>query len=187
MPRDNLASHVVKNFARIEKENLPDLLKDIELYRGNQMIRLAMKLMALTFLRTAELIVAEWNEFDFDSKRWKSARGPHEREKAPSYCFPLARQTIEVLILLKALSGDCKYLFPGQGPNNQTMSNGTISNALKTMGYNGRMTGHGFRGVASTILHECGHSHAFIELQLAHTKRDKVSGAYDWAKHCSSN
>ena len=182
VPRDILASHEVKNFARIEKEHLPELLKDIELYRGNQLTRLAMKLMALTFLRTNALIIAEWKEFDFNSKRWNVPKEHMKGQKCP-HIIPLARQTIEVLNLLKTLSGESKYLFPGQGPKNQTMSNGTICNALKTMGYDGKMTGHGFRGVASTILHECGHSHIHIELQLAHTKRDKVSGAYDWAKY----
>ena len=63
------------------------------------------------------------------------------------------------------------------------MSNGTILKALERMGYKEVMTGHGFRGVASTILHECGHDDRHIEVQLAHLKRDKVSGAYDYAKY----
>jgi integrase len=96
---------------------------------------------------------------------------------------PLARQTIEILQLLHTLSGGSKYLFPGQGPKNPTMSNGTICKALEGMGYKGEMTGHGFRGVASTILHECGHRHEYIEAQMAHGRKDKVSGAYDYAKY----
>ena len=63
------------------------------------------------------------------------------------------------------------------------MSNGTICKALDGMGYKGEMTGHGFRGLASTILHECGHRHEYIEAQLAHQKKDKVSGSYDYAKY----
>jgi hypothetical protein len=51
------------------------------------------------------------------------------------------------------------------------------------MGYKGRMTGHGFRGVASTILHEVGYQHAHIEVQLSHLERDKVSGAYNHAEY----
>jgi integrase len=61
------------------------------------------------------------------------------------------------------------------------MSNNTILAALKRMGYAGRMTGHGFRGVASTLLHELGYDHAHIELQLAHTERNAVSAAYNHA------
>jgi integrase len=61
------------------------------------------------------------------------------------------------------------------------MSNMTILKALERMGYKGRMTGHGFRGVASTILHEQGYNHDHIELQLAHAPRNEVSAAYNHA------
>ncbi len=63
------------------------------------------------------------------------------------------------------------------------MSDGTIRMALQRMGYKDLMTGHGFRSVASTILHECGHVHEHIETQMAHLKKDKVSGAYDYARY----
>ena len=63
------------------------------------------------------------------------------------------------------------------------MSNNAILFALYRMGYKGIMTGHGFRGVASTHLHEMGFEHAHIELQLAHEERDKVSAAYNWATY----
>jgi integrase len=66
-------------------------------------------------------------------------------------------QTQEVLELLKKLSGDSEWVFHGEGPKNPTTSNGTILKALERMGYKGEMTGHGFRGVASTILHESGY------------------------------
>ena len=63
------------------------------------------------------------------------------------------------------------------------MSNNTILAALKRMGYAGRMTGHGFRGIASTILHEQGYAHHLIELQLAHQERDQVAAAYNHATY----
>src|SRR6059058_1180419 len=67
--------------------------------------------------------------------------------------------------------------------SNQTMSNNTILKGLERMGYKGRMTGHGFRGLASTILHEKEYPHEHIELQLAHTPRNAVSAAYNHAQH----
>jgi integrase len=85
--------------------------------------------------------------------------------------------------LIHQITGKSRWVFPGVGYKNPTMSNGTIDAALERMGYKGRMTGHGFRGVASTILHESGYVHEHIEAQLAHGKRDKVSGAYDYAKY----
>jgi len=181
-PSDFLRSHTVKNFARIEPAELPELLKRIEIYKGMPLTRLATKLMALTFLRTTPLILAEWSEIDFQGKRWKVPVEHMKGHRWP-HIVPLAHQTIQVLELVRAISGKSKYLFPGQGPKNPTMSNGTILKALERMGYREVMTGHGFRGVASTILHECGHDDRFIEVQLAHLKKDKVSGAYDYAKY----
>ena len=74
-------------------------------------------------------------------------------------------------------------LFPGERDHEKPMSNNTILKALDRMGYKGRMTGHGFRGVASTLLHEMGFDHAHIELQLAHQERDSVSAAYNHATY----
>jgi integrase len=180
-PRDVLKSRDVVNFSRIDRRDLPKLLKDIEVYRGNQSTRLAMKLMALTFLRTCEMMKAKWTEFDFINARWDV---PKERMKMKKpHIVPLARQTLEVLDLLKKLSGDSEWVFPGMGSKNSTMSDGTILMALKRMGYKGEMTGHGFRGVASTILHESGYPDADIDVQLAHLKKNKVSGAYDHAQY----
>lgn len=181
-PADFLRSHTVESFARIEAEDLPELLKDIEIYRGTPITRLAIKLMALTFVRTAPLILAEWSEIDFRGKRWKIPK-EHMKGHLNPHIVPLAHQTIQVLELLRSISGKSTYLFPGQGPKNPTMSDGTIRMALQRMGYKDEMTGHGFRSVASTILHECGHEDIHIETQMAHLKKNKVRAAYDWAKY----
>jgi len=181
-PADFLRSHTVENFARIDAEDLPELLTKIETYQGTPITRLAIKLMALTFVRTTPLILAEWSEIDFQGKRWKIPKGRMKGHKFP-HIVPLAHQTIQVLELLRSISGKSQYLFPGQGPKNPTMSNGTIRMALQRMGYKDAMTGHGFRSVASTILHECGHADIHIETQMAHLKKDKVRGAYDYAKY----
>ena len=99
------------------------------------------------------------------------------------HIVPLSRQAPEVLALLRELSGDSEWVFPGEGVSNQTMSNNTILKGLERMGYKGRMTGHGFRGLASTILHEKEYPHEHIELQLAHAPRNAVSAAYNHAQH----
>ena len=96
---------------------------------------------------------------------------------------PLATQTIDALEMLHSITGHGSLLFPGDWSTVKTMSKNTILEALYRMGYRGKMTGHGFRGVASTILHEHGFEHEHIELQLAHMKRDEVSAAYDYSKH----
>lgn len=178
-PSDILKASPKTNYARVDAKELPQLLRAIEVYRGTHVTRLAMKLMALTFVRTSELIGAKWAEFDLEAARWDI---PPERMKMRTlHIVPLAAQALEVLEMLHSLTGSGEYLFPGDRSTAQPMSNNTILKALERMGYKGRMTGHGFRGLASTILHERGYNHEHIELQLAHAPRNAVSAAYNHA------
>jgi integrase len=180
-PGDLLASRTKTNYARVDAKELPDLLRRIEAYPGSVVTRLAMKLMALTFVRTSELIGARWEEFDLKAAEW---RIPASRMKMKTpHIVPLAKQTVEVLRTLSIATGHSALLFPGERDHDKPMSNNTILAALKRMGYRGRMTGHGFRGIASTVLHEHGFEHAHIELQLAHMERNSVSAAYNHALH----
>jgi integrase len=178
-PRDILKPTRSRNLARVEAGALPALLQAIEVYRGKVITRLAMKMMALTFVRTSELIGARWSEFDIAAARWDI---PVERMKMKTpHIVPLSAQAIEVLDLLRSVTGGGELLFPGDVDPKKTMSNNTILEALDRMGYRGVMTGHGFRGLASTLLHEHGWPHEHIELQLAHAPRNAVSAAYNHA------
>jgi integrase len=178
-PGDILKSRHKENHARVDAKELPALLRAIEVYQGKHVTRLAMKLMAMTFVRTSELIGARWDEFDVEAQRWNI---PKERMKMKSpHIVPLSRQAIEVLALLKQLNGNSELVFPGERDPKKPMSNMTILEALNRMGYKGIHTGHGFRGLASTILHEQGWPHEHIELQLAHAPRNAVSAAYNHA------
>ncbi|APB98820.1 tyrosine-type recombinase/integrase [Polynucleobacter asymbioticus] len=184
MPSVFLQPTTVKNIVRIDAKELPELLAKIDGYgidqRGNAITRLAMQFMALTFVRTAELIGAHWDEIDLKKQDW---RIPAERMKMGSpHIVSLSNQAIEVLNQLKEITGGRGLVFPSEKPS-KSISNNTILYALYRLGYHGRMTGHGFRGLASTILHEQGYQDEHIELQLAHTKRNKVSAAYDHAKY----
>jgi len=180
-PGDILPARKKSNYARISGKELPDLLRHIEAYTGTPTTRLAIKLMALTFVRTTELIGARWEEFDLKARRWDI---PAERMKMKTpHIVPLSTQAVTVLETLKLVTGHSALLFPGERDHEKPMSNNTILAALARMGYKGRMTGHGFRGVASTLLHEMGFNHAHIELQLAHQERDEVSAAYNHATY----
>ncbi len=180
-PGDVLAPRKQTNYARIDAKELPALLRAMAGCQGSSITRLAMQLMSLTFVRTSELIGAKWEEFDLTQKRWNI---PAERMKMRTpHVVPLSEQALEVLATLHVLTGRGELLFPGERNPRQPMSNNTILAALKRMGYAGRMTGHGFRGLASTILHEQGFDHTHIELQLAHQERDAVSAAYNYATY----
>jgi len=178
-PSDVLKPTHKTNMARIDAKELPALLRAIEVYRGKVVTRLAIKLLALTFVRTSELIGARWEEFDLEARRW-TILAERMKMRTP-HIVPLSRQAIEMLELLQSLTGAGKLLFPGDYNAKRAMSNNTILKALERMGYKGRMTGHGFRGLASTVLHEQGYNHEHIELQLAHAPRNAVSAAYNHA------
>jgi integrase len=178
-PADVLQKRKRRNLPRVSEKELPVLLHEIDGYVGAEHTCLALQLMALTFVRTTELIGAKWEEFDIKGARWDI---PAARMKMDTpHIVPLSKQALFVLEKLKAISFDRDLVFPGDVNPQKPMSNNTILFALYRMGYRGRMTGHGFRGVASTILHEQGWPHEHIELQLAHQERDDTSAAYNHA------
>lgn len=180
-PADALKPRKKVNYARVDAKELPQLLRRMETYTGSPYTRLAMKLMALTFVRTGELIGARWEEFDLDAAEW---RIPEARMKMRTpHIVPLSTQAVEVVKMLTELRNLSPMVFPGERDHEKAMSNNTILKALERMGYKGTMTGHGFRGVASTILHELGWRHDIIELQLAHQERNAVSAAYNHATY----
>jgi integrase len=178
-PSDVLPQRTSGNHARIDESELPELLRKIEAYQGTPSTRFAIKLLALTFVRTSELIETKWSEIDFNAAEW---RIPAERMKMKRlHIVPLAPQAIQVLRTLQVISGRSELLFPGERDRSKPMSNNTILKALERLGYKGKMTGHGFRGLASTALYERQFASDHIELQLAHV-RGKVRGAYDHSR-----
>ena len=180
--RGALTPHVKKHQAAVRSEELPDLLQAIARYDkiGDKQTRLALQLLAQTFVRTNELIGAEWVEFDLDSALWVIPAG--RMKMKTEHLVPLTKQALAILTELKEISGGSRYVFPGKN-RNKSMSNNTMLFALYRLGYKGKMTGHGFRAIASTILNETGFKADVIERQLAHCERNEVRGAYNRAEY----
>jgi integrase len=180
--RGALTPHLKKNQAAVRPEELPALLEAIASYHtlGDRQTMLALQLLVLTFVRTNELIGATWNEFDLDAGVWLI---PAARMKAKAeHVVPLSCQAISILEELQALGGGSRFVFPGRN-RDKPISNNTMLFALYRLGYKGKMTGHGFRAVASTILNEQGWRADVIERQLAHCERNEVRGAYNRAEY----
>jgi len=180
-PDKILTKVVEEHFASLPIEEIPELLRKMDSYNGTALTRIAMELIALTFLRTGELIGGLWSEIDWKQKTWRPA--PERMKMKRPHIVPLSIQAMALLEKLRPISEKSGRLFPVATGGPGCMSNNTILQALEHMGYKGRMTGHGWRSVASTYLHEKGYDHEHIELQLAHSKVDKVSGAYNYAKY----
>lgn len=179
--RGALKTRETRHYARLTDGDLPEFLQKLDAYDGNTLTKLALKLLALTFVRTAELRGARWSEFDFEKAEW---RIPAERMKTRAqHLVPLSQQAMTVLEQLKPITGEREYLFPNEHKPRGMMSENTILFALYRMGYRGRATGHGFRATASTILNEQGFKADVIERQLAHKEPNKVRAAYDHSEH----
>ncbi|KGS89990.1 phage integrase family protein [Burkholderia pseudomallei MSHR7334] len=170
----------VQHMARVKPLEIPQLMRDIAAYPGEPVTRLALELMALTFVRTKEMIRAQWAEFDEAAAEW---RVPPERMKMRDpHIVPLSRQSLVVLEQLRQINGDRPHVFysvHGRAP----LSNNTMLFALYRMGYKSRMTGHGFRGLAATMLRELGYSRDVVDRQLAHAERNQVTAAYAHAEY----
>jgi len=175
-PSDIIQTRKKVNYARVDISEMPCLLRAIDNSKSHPITRFAVKLMALTFARTTEPIANKWAEIDLDLAQWRLP--PERMNMKTPHIVPLAKQAINILHSLKQLTGHWKMLFPNQNNHTKPMSNNTILKALEGMGYKGIMTGHGFRGLAASALHEQGYYHMHIELQLAHQERNETCSAY---------
>lgn len=180
--KEVLIAPTKKNLAAITWEEFPAFLTAINKYNAHPQTRLAVSLMMLTFVRTGELIGARWDEIDFDKRIWNIPASRMKRGR-PHY-IPLSAQAIEVLKELQEMTGQRKLLFPKRGAPRESMSNGTILRVIDRVGYKKRMTGHGFRSLASTALNESGKFRPdAIERQLSHEQDDDVRRAYNRAEY----
>lgn len=165
-----------------DPKQIGELLRAINGYTGSFITKCALQLAPLVFVRPGELRHAEWSEFDLEAKEW---RIPGAKMKMrDKHIVPLSSQAIEILEAIKPLTSHSKYVFPGNRTIERPMSENTVNAALRRLGYEkSEMTGHGFRSMASTLLHEQGWPHEAIERQLAHAERNSVSAAYNYAQH----
>jgi integrase len=183
--RGALTPHKRRNQAAVKLDELPELLRAIDGYDkiGDLQTRLALRLLCLTFVRTSELIGAKWSEFSELEGNAPTWIIPAERMKMKlEHMVPLSSQAVEVLRDLRTLAGDSEYVLPGRN-RDKPISNNTLLFALYRLGYRGKMTGHGFRAVASSMLNEAGFRSDAIERQLAHKERNAVRGAYNRAEY----
>ncbi len=169
-----------ENYSYLEAKELPEFLSKLENYDGERQTKLAFKLLLLTFVRTGELRGAKWEEIDFEKSEW---RIPAERMKMRTpHIVPLSTQAISILRELEPISGQREHVFPNHNKPMTCISENTVLYAIYRMGYHSRATPHGFRATASTILNEHSFPSDIIELQLAHSERDKVRASYNHAK-----
>jgi len=166
-----------------DPKEVASLLRAIDGFQGSFVVKSALLLSPLFFVRPGELRQAEWAEIDFEAATWNI---PAERMKMKvAHLVPLSSQALKVLNELYALTGRSIYLFPCHRSFARPMSNNAINAALRRMGFEkDEMTGHGFRAMARTILDEVLQVRVdYIEHQLAHAVRDANGRAYNRTSH----
>lgn len=177
-PRNAFVRAKVEHFASVDLVEVPDLIQRIAM-EGELQSVLACRLLAMTWVRTAELRMMEFSELD--GAVWRIPAGKMKRKR--DHLVPLPRQALVLLEELKARSRGGRYVFPSEHRDDRPMSENAILALLARIGYRGRMTGHGWRTIASTWANENGYNRDAIERQLAHAPDDKIRAAYNRAEY----
>ena len=180
---DALTPVVHKHMATItDPKRVGELLRAINGYQGSFITRCALQLAPYVFVRPGELRHAEWSEIDLDAAEWRIPA--HKMKVKEKHIVPLSSQAVAVLCEIQSLTGTGRYVFPSVRTDSRPMSENTVNAALRRMGYEkSDICGHGFRAMASTMLHEQGWKSDVIERQLAHRESNKVKAAYNHAQH----
>ncbi len=182
--RGALPQSAEKHHAAItDPKEVAPLLRAIDSYQGGFVVKCALCLAPMFFVRPGELRNAEWAEIDLDEGAWNIPA--HKMKMKQPHIVPLCAQAVAILTELKQLTGGSKYVFPSLRSFARPMSNNTVNAALRRMGFDkDTMTGHGFRAMARTILDEVLQVRPdYIEHQLAHAVRDPNGRAYNRTAH----
>ncbi|HAU5649366.1 tyrosine-type recombinase/integrase [Serratia marcescens] len=176
-----MQGHESNHFPFLIPKELPDFFNALSGYSGSKLVVLATRLLIITGLRPGELRGAIWDEINISKAVWEI---PASRMKMRRpHVVPLSRQALTLIGQIQELTGNYPLVFPGRNDPRKTMSEASINQVFKRIGYNGKVTGHGFRHTMSTILHEQGYNTAWIETQLAHVDKNSIRGTYNHAQY----
>ncbi|WP_033783917.1 integrase domain-containing protein [Pantoea sp. 9140] len=166
-----------QNMPTLRPEELPKLMRSLVMSNLSITTRCLIEWQLLTLVRPSEASGTQWAEIDFDLNLWVI---PAERMKAKrEHVVPLSKQALDILEVMRPLSGKRQYVFPSRNDPKQPMNSQTANAALKRIGYGGKLVAHGLRSIASTALNEASFNPDVIESALAHTDKNEVRRAYN--------
>lgn len=175
----------VEHRAALHPTALREFFIRLDAVRVTRMVKSAIRLLALTFLRPGELRGASWSEIDLQAGVWvvpaerDRSRGLVGMKMKEAHTVALSTQAVDLFKELHEMTGQRDLVFPNRNDPRRPMSDGTINTALRAMGYAGdEVTGAGFRTTATGALLELGWRPEVIDRQLAHRERKEVFGAY---------
>ncbi|CAA6811856.1 MAG: Integrase [uncultured Campylobacterales bacterium] len=167
-----------------EPKRIGELLRAIDAYQGGITTKFALQFLPLVFVRSKNIRFAQWSEFNFETKEWTI---PAEKMKArKEHIVPLTNQAIKILKEVRQYTSDAKYVFHSATSKIRTMSDSTLSKALKRLDFANEIVPHGFRAMFSTLAYESGKFRSeVIENLLAHQEQNQVKRAYNRAEYKS--
>jgi len=176
----------VEHFACITPVELPEFLRAVTAYQDLDKVSpiaiSAFRLLMLTTTRTSEVRFSKWADFDLDAGCWvipeeQTGRKGKMGRRNP-HAVPLSAQAVNILRDLYPVTGQGEYVFPNRNSAGRVISENTVLKIIETIGYKGRMTGHGFRSLARSILGEMGHRWEVLEAMLSHALENQTAAAY---------
>ena len=176
----------VEHFACIAPAELPQFLRTVSAYQAKEKVSpiaiTALRLLMLTTTRTSEVRFSKWADFDLDAGCWvipeeQTGRKGKKGKRNP-HAVPLCTQAVKILRDLYPVTGQGEYVFPNRNSTGRVLSENTVLKIIETIGYKGKMTGHGFRSLARSILGEMGHRWEVLEAMLSHALVNQTAAAY---------
>ncbi len=166
-----------QNMPTLRPEELPKLMHSLAMSNLSIPTRCLIEWQLLTLVRPSEAAGARWVEIDLETKLWTI---PAERMKAKrEHIVPLSPQALNILDVMKPISGHREFIFPSRCDPKKSMNSQTANAALKRIGYGGKLVAHGMRSIASTAMNEIGFNPDVIEAALAHIDKNEVRRAYN--------
>lgn len=175
-----------KNFpAILEPKRLGEMMRAIKHYKGGMVVRVALQLTPLIYQRPGNVRMMEWSELDLEASTWtipsaKMKRTVKEKEGGEDHVVPLPKQAVALLESIRPVTGNGRYVFPGERNHDRPMSDNAVRSALYALGFGKEQKPHAFRTVARTLLvDELGLDPLMIEANLAHGARDRLGRSYN--------
>ena len=176
----------VEHFNCIPTEELPTFLRAVTAYQDMDKVSLiaisALRLLMLTATRTSEVRYSKWEDFDLDAGCWvipaEQVGRKGKGDKRKDHAVPLSTQAVSILRGLIPITSQGEYVFPNRNYSGKVISENTVLKIIETIGYKGKMTGHGFRSLARTVLGDMGHRWEVLEAMLSHALVNQTAAAY---------
>lgn len=176
----------VEHFPCITTAETPAFLRAVTAYQNMAKVSLiaiaALRLLMLTATRTSEVRFSKWTDFDLEAKCWvipaEQTGRKGKGDKRKDHAVPLSDQAVKILRDLQPATGQGVYVFPNRNNSARVISENTVLKIIETIGYKGKMTGHGFRSLARSILGDMGHRWEVLEAMLSHALVNQTAAAY---------